>query len=80
MFFIGQNVKNALMTYSFLELLILFLSTLVEIFIVWSLFLTTSKKYLCKYKLQRKPIIKQKQRDTHFHMFLTLMLKIHVFI
>ena len=45
MFFIGQNLKHVSMTYSFLELLIIFLSTLVEIFIIWGLFLTTSKKY-----------------------------------
>ena len=44
MFFIGQNLKHVLLTYFFLELLISFLSTLVQMFIVWSLFLTTLKK------------------------------------
>ena len=43
MFFIGQNLKHVHMTYSFLELLIFFWLTL--LFIVWNLFITTSKKY-----------------------------------
>ena len=33
MFFIGQNLKQLLVTYSFLEIFIFFLSTLVQIFI-----------------------------------------------
>ena len=46
MFFIGQNLKQVHVKCSFLELLIFFSLTLVQIFsIVWSLFLTTSKKY-----------------------------------
>ena len=43
MLFIGQNWKHVHMTYSFLELLIFFWLTL--LFIVWNLFITTSKKY-----------------------------------
>ena len=48
MFFIGQNLKHVLMTYSFLKLLIFFLLILIQkykYFIVWSLFLATSEKY-----------------------------------
>ena len=44
MFFIGQNLSHVNMTYSFHKLLNFFLLTLIQIFIVWSLFLTTSKE------------------------------------
>ena len=43
MFFIGQNLNHVHMTYSFLELLIFFL-TQVDIYFL-ELFLTTSQKY-----------------------------------
>ena len=42
--FIGQNLKHVHMTYSFLELLIFFWLTL-DTISVWSLFLSSQKKY-----------------------------------
>ena len=44
MLFIGQNLKHVQMAYSFLELLIFFWLTLDPIS-VWSLFLTSRKRY-----------------------------------
>ena len=44
MLFVGQNLKHVHMTYSFLELLIFFSLTL-DTISVWSLFLTSRKKY-----------------------------------
>ena len=42
------------MTYPFLELLIFFLSTLVQIFIFWSLFVATHQRNIeSKYKLMK---------------------------
>ena len=38
-------------------------------------FLPQQKKAVYKYKLQRKPIIKEIQIDEHFHLSLLLMLK-----
>ena len=57
MFLIGQNLIHAHMTYSFLELLILILVALVQMFIVWSLFLTTSKKYCMKWNENKETYI-----------------------
>ena len=63
MFFISQNLKHVHMIYFFLELLIFFWLTLVNIY--------TSKNAVYKYKLQRKPRkqIVMKQIDTNRYTF-----------
>ena len=57
MFFIGQNLNLFHMTYSFLELLIFFLLTQVDIYCLGVYFPSHHRNIVSEYKLQRKAIM-----------------------
>ena len=57
MFFIGQNLNLFHMTYSFLELLIFFLLTQVDIYCLGVYFPPHHRNIVSEFKLQRKPIM-----------------------
>ena len=57
------------MTYSFLELLIFFLSTLVKMFIEWSLFLSTSKEMYVNIISNRNQSLKKKKKRKEIFIF-----------
>ena len=64
------------MIYSFLELLI----NSSRCLLIGVYFSLHQRNIAYKYKLQRKYVMKYKQRDTHFHLPLTLMLKNSLFM
>ena len=73
MFFIGQNLKQIHMTYSFLELLI-FLEVLSRVY-----FSLHQKNSVYKYKLQGKPIVKEINKYT-FSFFSNIYVKKFCFL
>ena len=74
MFFIGQNLKHVYMTNSH-DLLIK--SSKYLLFGVY--FSLHQRNTVYKYKLRRKPIVKEIQIDLHFHLPLILILKKSIF-
>ena len=71
MFFIGQNLKHVHMTNSH-DLLLIKSSEYLLFRVYFSLH---QRNTVYKYKLQRKPIVKEIQIDLHFHLSLILILK-----
>ena len=79
MFLIGQITKHVHITFFFLELLIFFWLTLVNINCLEFISHYIKGILYIHSNFKRKPIIKETERDIDFHLPLILMLKSHIF-